>query len=307
VLPPGIFALGFSAETSVELVQGPAADPARLVSDLARFALGTGVVHATNVVVGFRPRLWAAVRPEDAGLGEADFRELRGDEGVDLPATQRDAWVWITGASPAAVFDTGARLQALVEAPGRRTAEVAHAVAGFSYHATRDLTGFEDGTENPTIAEAVELLPVPAGSPGAGGTCVLLQSWLHDGGRWGALDDHAQERVIGRTKPDSIEYDERAMPADAHVPRTKVHGPDGAELAIFRRNSPFGTPERHGTLFIGFGPDWDRMTRMLEQMVGADPGGVRDALTRYATAVSGAHYFVPSLEALRAVAGPDED
>jgi porphyrinogen peroxidase len=36
---------------------------------------------------------------------------------------------------------------------------------------------------------------------------------------------------------------------------------------------------------------------MLESMVGAGDG-VRDALTRYSHPVSGAYYFVPSIEAI---------
>ena len=34
--------------------------------------------------------------------------------------------------------------------------------------------------------------------------------------------------------------------------------------------------------------------------------GIRDALTRYTTAVSGAYYFVPSVEALRRFASADD-
>jgi len=35
--------------------------------------------------------------------------------------------------------------------------------------------------------------------------------------------------------------------------------------------------------------------------------GIRDALTRYTTAVSGAYYFVPSVEALRSFASSDDE
>ena len=43
---------------------------------------------------------------------------------------------------------------------------------------------------------------------------------------------------------------------------------------------------------------------MLARMAGAEDG-IRDALTRYTTAVSGAYYFVPSVEALRSFASSD--
>jgi putative iron-dependent peroxidase len=40
---------------------------------------------------------------------------------------------------------------------------------------------------------------------------------------------------------------------------------------------------------------------MLESMAGST-GGARDALTRYTRPLTGAYYFVPSIESLRRVA-----
>ena len=101
-----------------------------------------------------------------------------------------------------------------------------------------------------------------------------------------------QERVMGRTKLDSVELDDR--PADSHVASTdqETFGD------IFRRNMPFGTVTRHGTVFVGFSADQRRLAAMLDSMAGLTTG-VRDALTRYTRPVSGAYYFVPSVEALR--------
>ena len=60
----------------------------------------------------------------------------------------------------------------------------------------------------------------------------------------------------------------------------------------------------HGTLFIGFSADQRRMHRMLEQMAGLD--GPRDALTRYTSALTGAYYFCPSIQALARYTTPEE-
>ena len=48
-----------------------------------------------------------------------------------------------------------------------------------------------------------------------GGTILLLQKWAHDAAEWEALPVAEQERVIGRTKLDSLELDDK--PADSHV------------------------------------------------------------------------------------------
>jgi putative iron-dependent peroxidase len=114
-----------------------------------------------------------------------------------------------------------------------------------------------------------------------------LQKWAHDSTAWESLAVEEQERVIGRTKPDSIELDPR--PADSHAGRT-----DQAVFGnIFRRNQPYGTVTTHGTMFVGFSADQKRLTAMLESMAGVEDG-VRDTLTLYAKPLTGAYYFVPS-------------
>jgi porphyrinogen peroxidase len=70
---------------------------------------------------------------------------------------------------------------------------------------------------------------------------------------------------------------------------------------IFRRNTPYGTVTDHGTMFVGFSAEQGRLARMLESMAGST-GGDRDALTRFTRPLTGAYYFIPSIESLRRVA-----
>ena len=72
------------------------------------------------------------------------------------------------------------------------------------------------------------------------------------------------------------------------------------------RNVPYGTVTQHGTMFMGFTSDVPRMNRMLQRMVGNEDG-IRDALTHYATPLTGAYYVVPATEALRAFATPADE
>jgi len=126
----------------------------------------------------------------------------------------------------------------------------------------------------------------------------LVQKWIHRVEEWVALSVEEQEQVMGRTKADSVELADEVRPATSHVSRTVLEE-GGEELEIFRRNTPFGGPVEHGTMFVGFAADQGRLHRMLERMAGVGDG-VRDALTRYAEPLSGSYYFVPSVEALRA-------
>jgi putative iron-dependent peroxidase len=209
-----------------------------------------------------------------------------------MPATQHDAWLWIAGPSRDVVFDVARDTANDLGS----AAVLADETTGWTYHGSRDLTGFEDGTENPTLLEAPEVALVPDGKPGAGGSLVLVQRWRHESDPWNALGVDGQERAMGRTRAESIEFDDDAMPTDAHVNRTSIEE-DGEELEIFRRNTPYGDLRDHGTYFVGFSVEQRRLDRMLRNMAGSDDG-IRDALTRYTIPQTGAYYVVPSVEAL---------
>jgi putative iron-dependent peroxidase len=119
---------------------------------------------------------------------------------------------------------------------------------------------------------------------------------MHNAVAFDALPLEEQEKIIGRTKATSTELDEEVRGAQSHVSRTVIEV-NGIEQHIFRRNTPFGTATEYGTMFIGFSCEQSRLVRMLDRMAGVEDG-ICDALTRYTTAVSGAYYFVPSVEAL---------
>ena len=245
-----------------------------------------------NLVAGFRPELWKSVAPADeAPAGVQSFhRDIVGSDGFVMPATQHDAVLWLSGIAYDVVFE--ASRAAIAALAG--LASVADETSSWPYLRDRDLTGFIDGTENPTLIDAPAVALIPEGQPGAGGSVLLLQKWPHDAAAWEALPVARQETIIGRRKLDSEEIEDKAPDAHAAVTDQDRFG------KIFRRNMPFGTVTAHGTMFVGFSADQSRLSRMLESMAGLG-GGPRDALTRYTRPVSGAYYFVPSTEALRLI------
>jgi putative iron-dependent peroxidase len=286
---PGIFALGASEHSYVELDRDPSAPAEQLVRALAALSGPETTTGGMSTVIGLRPELWAALRPDDAPDGVRSFAPVRGPE-LTMPATQHDAWLWIAGGARDAVFD--ATVHATRALSG--IASVASEIGGWIYRNDRDLTGFIDGTENPSMIEA-GAVAVRASGPGTGSSIVLVQKWRHEPS-FALLSDAEQERVIGRTKPDSIELGEDEMPPDSHVSRNVVEE-GGRELRIYRRNTAYGGPTEHGTLFVGFCSDQRPLQVMLERMAGVGDG-VRDALTRHTTPLSGAYYVVPALDAL---------
>jgi putative iron-dependent peroxidase len=285
---PGIFALGTSEHCYLELRLAPDADPAGLVAAVVGQTESLSTTGGVNMVVGVRPELWPGLdqtRPKDSTGMNAD---VVGPDGFRMPATQRDIWIWVSGGSRTAVFDATAALTTALA----QVATLESELGGWVYQQDRDLTGFVDGTENPSAFDAPEIV-----APGGSGSVVLVQVWEHDSAGLAAMTLDAQEAMIGRTKADSVELPEEVMPATAHVPRTTVNAVDGEELPIFRRNTAYGTPSKHGTIFVGFSADRARLQLMLDRMAGL-VDGVRDELTRVTAPISGGYYYVPSLEQL---------
>ena len=287
----GIFALGTASHAYLEFSVRDKSSGAELVRMISALREPRTTMGGVNLVVGFRPELWREVSGGELPTQLGGFDEdLVGADGYVMPATQHDAVLWLSGSAYDVIFDVArAAVTSLQE-----LASLDEETSSWPYRHDRDLTGFIDGSENPDLIDAPELVLVPEGVPGAGGTILLLQKWLHDAASWEGLTDTEQEQVIGRTKLDSIELDPR--PADSHVATT-----DQDRFGkIFRRNTPFGTVGEHGTMFVGFSAEQEPLVTMLESMAGVGDS-VRDALTRYTLPLSGAYYFVPSTEALRAI------
>ena len=285
----GIFSLGNPAHAYLELDRTAGADPTVLVSAVADLGEPRTTMGGVNLVTGFRPELWAAAAPGRAVPGLHGFdAPVVGPDGYTMPGTQHDLVLWVSGGSYDVVFDAVRAMLAALEPHATTALEV----EGWSYHRDLDLTGFIDGTENPPLAAAPGYALVPGGTPGAGGSVLLLQQWVHDTAAWTALGAPRQEEVIGRTKPDSTELD--PQPPHSHVART-----DQDEYGhIFRRNTAYGNVRDHGTMFVGFCAAQRPLAAMLESMAGLDGG--RDALTYYTRPLTGGYYFVPSLADLAA-------
>lgn len=285
----GIFALGTSSHAYLEfdiLDPKKSGEFASTISSIREPRTTTGGV---NFVIGFRPELWRDLVPKDAPAGVEGFNgEIKGIEGFVMPATQHDAVVWLSGSAHDVIFDMARSV--LHDVDG--LAAMAEETSSWPYRHDRDLTGFIDGSENPTLLDAPAASLLPEGVPGAAGSVLLLQKWKHNVNEWEALPVERQERIMGRTKLDSTELENK--PSDSHVART-----DQDEFGhIFRRNMPYGSIEEHGTMFVGFSADQKRLSKMLDSMAGLITG-TRDALTRYTQPLTGSYYFVPSVESLR--------
>jgi putative iron-dependent peroxidase len=285
----GIFALGTSSHAYLEFDILAANKYREFASTIAAIREPRTTTGGVNFVIGFRPELWRDLVPDDTPPGVAGFNKpIQGTEGFVMPSTQHDALVWLSGSAYDVIFDMARSV--IHDLAGQ--ASLAEETSSWPYRHDRDLTGFIDGSENPMLLDAPIAALLPEGVPGAAGSVLLLQKWKHKTSVWEALSTDQQELVMGRTKLDSIELENK--PADSHVART-----DQDDFGnIFRRNMPYGDVADHGTVFVGFSADQKRLSRMLDSMAGLT-NGTRDALTRFTQPLTGSYYFVPSVESLR--------
>jgi putative iron-dependent peroxidase len=208
--------------------------------------------------------------------------------GVVFPSTQGAVWLYVAGTDRGEILDRAFAVQAALGEAFVLDEEV----EAFKYGSGRDLTGFEDGTENPRDEAAVEAAIVSGRGPGLdGGSFVAVQKYRHDLAYFRGLPLEAQEAAIGRRRESNEEIDD--APQTAHVKRTAQESFDPPAFMV-RRSLPWGGAGEQGLYFVAFGESLDRFERSLARMSGREDG-LTDALLTFTRALSGGYYWCPPL------------
>lgn len=251
----------------------------------ARAALASlrELVDGEQVVVGIGEAMVRAAGGRIEGL--RTFAPRVG-EGVTVPSTPTALWLWLRGGDRGELLH---RSRSLVAAIADHL-ELVQAIDAFQYRDSRDLTGYEDGTENPTGEEAVAAAIVQGSGEGLDGSSfVAVQQWVHDLDRFQAMPQEQQDHTIGRRLSDNEEIEE--APVSAHVKRTAQEDFE-PEAFILRRSMPWADGQQAGLVFVAFGHSFDAFEALLRRMVGGDDG-ITDALFSFTRPVSGSYFWCP--------------
>lgn len=214
--------------------------------------------------------------------GLRSFPALSGP-GVEVPATQHALWCWLRGDDRGELVN---RSIAVTDVLGDAF-RLEQVVDGFKHgdeELGRDLTGYEDGTENPTGEDATKAAFAEDGS-----SFVAVQQWVHDLRGFMAHSQEEQDHIIGRRKSDNTEIED--APESAHVKRTEQESFEPAAF-VLRRSMPFAEGIGEGLMFVAFGKTLDAFEVQLRRMAGLDDG-VTDALFSFSLPVNGAYYWCP--------------
>lgn len=269
-----------------DLVSGDAPALRQSLAHLAALADGK------QVLAGLGPDLVHMLGGQVPGLH--NFAALAG-AGVRVHSTPAALLCWLRGADQGDLVLLTRRLQQAL-APALQLTQVVDAFRhgqGPNGHG-RDLTGYEDGTENPVGDEAVSAALLQGAGPGLDGSSFMaVQQWLHDLDAFEAMGTTAQDHMVGRRRADNEELDD--APESAHVKRTAQES-IAPEAFVLRRSMPWAAGAQAGLMFVAFGKSFDAFEAQLHRMVGLDDGVV-DALFGMSKPLTTAYFWCPPMHA----------
>jgi putative iron-dependent peroxidase len=259
----------------------PEADPR---SALLRLA---DVCDGLHAVAGIGTSTVARLGKKLEGL-----RDLPTFGGALEPIPQRPEalWLWLRGDERGEVFQRGRKLSQALES----AFAINDITDAFRHAGGRDLTGYEDGTENPHDDAASAAALVAEGGPGrVGSSFVAVQNWQHDLARFETFSGLEQDAIIGRRRADNVELED--APDSAHVKRTAQESFE-PEAFMLRRSMPWTEGLASGLMFVAFGHSFDAFEAQIRRMLGLEDGIV-DALFRFSRPLSTSYFWCPPMDA----------
>ncbi|MEG0922332.1 MAG: Dyp-type peroxidase [Comamonas sp.] len=230
--------------------------------------------------------------------GLKSFPEIKGPSGP-LPLTPHALCLWLRGGEQGDVLQS-ARTAAAFLKPAFACVKVVDCFRHGLHDegAVRDLTGYEDGTENPKDEAATHAAIADGMGAGLdGGSYFAVQQWLHDMAAFERMSALQKDHMIGRRLSDNEELDD--APESAHVKRTAQESFE-PEAFILRRNMPWWQVQADGSdtvgaIFAGFGRSFYAFEAQMRRMAGEDDG-IADGLFRMSQPITNSYYWCPPMQ-----------
>lgn len=277
---PGILAPIPRLARYLTFSQSPDSDARAALAALA------GIVDGGEIVLGIGQSLVMHLGCDIAGLR---VFPAHAGAGFEVPSTPAALWCWIRGDDRGELLHRSREVERAL-APAFTIDEV---IDAFQFGASRDLTGYEDGTENPQGEDAIEAAVVSGRGSGLDGSSfVAVQQWVHDLDLFESKPEAARDDIIGRRQSDNEELAD--APESAHVKRTAQESFE-PEAFVLRRSMPWADEYAAGLNFVAFGKSFDAFEAQLLRMIGAEDD-LADALFTFTNPVSGAYFWCPPVK-----------
>lgn len=255
-------------------------DVAVSLNDLISF------IDTDSTVVGLGLSLVDVLGGDITGLSTFPAQTANGYE---IPSTPTALWCWLRGTDRGELFHRSRKIESLL-LPGFVLNDV---IDASSYNSNRDLSGYEDGTENPVDIEAEQVAIISDSGAGIdGGSFVAVQQWLHDFEMLDEMSSDKKDDIIGRRIKDNEEFDE--APESAHVKRAAQESFD-PEAFMLRRSMPWVEGVDGGLVFVSFATSFKPFEMILDRMLGKEDS-IADALFTFTKPITGAYYWCPPIK-----------
>ena len=244
------------------------------------------VINGKDTVLGIGQTLISAMGADIPGM--KDFPVLTAS-GISVPSTPAALWCWLRGGDPGELIHRGRMIKKILD-PVFTLDQV---VDAFMYDTGRDLSGYEDGTENPE-GDAAEKAAMAIGDREGmyGSSFAAVQQWVHDLDEFERMSPAERDNTIGRRHSDNSEIED--APESAHVKRTAQESFQ-PEAFVLRRSMPWNDSLQAGLMFVAFGHSFAAFEAQLRRMTGHDDG-ITDALFRFTRPVRGSYYWCPPIK-----------
>ena len=250
-------------------------------------------IDCGQIVIGLGTRLLAQLDFTIDTMKDMPSFDLNGQS---LPTQAHDLWCWVSAEDIGNVHHlTRQLIKALDPVFTLTTIQMA-----FKYDGGRDLTGYEDGTENPEGDDALKTAFRQSDSMIVNqSSFVAVQKWQHDFTKFDSYSSEQQDDMIGRYRVSNEEFD--AAPSDAHVKRTAQESFE-PEAYVLRRSMPWVNGLDSGLMFVVFASSFAPFEAQFNRMIGREDG-LTDQLFKFTQPIDGAYYWCPSLDANRLYLG----
>lgn len=208
---------------------------------------------------------------------------------ITIPASHGALWVKVRGEDPGEAMFLAEQVKTTVS----EAFELVDSMPAFTHRQNRDLSGYEDGTENPEDDDAFAAAIVSSDETGVnGGTFVATQRWVHDLAHFKGMPQGHQDHIIGRRLSDNEELDD--APVSAHVKRTAQES-FSPEAFMVRRSLPWAKDDKCGLQFVCYANSFYPFEAQLKRMIGMEDG-VTDGLFEFSRPVTGAYFWCPPVD-----------
>lgn len=214
-------------------------------------------------------------------------------DSVAIPSTPMALWCWLRSKEGEGPGDLLLRSQALLKLLPANVLRLENVVDGFRHGKGLDLTGYEDGTENPQGEEAIQAALVQTGKPEmSGSSFVAVQQWQHHFPSWERFSEAEQDAIIGRRRGDNTELED-PLPT-AHIRRTAQESFNPPAF-LLRRSMPWANGMASGLMFVAFAKSFDPFEAILRRMTARDDH-LSDALFEFTRPLNGSYFWCPPMQ-----------